>query len=318
MRLKRLILAAAGGGLVAVGFVVPSDAGLTTFCDGVASDVTVPGNLVVAKGDTCELDNVTIAGRATVRPDANLLLTDSVVEGALRVRNNGFASVIETEVNGATRLNQAFGVYSEDSTHHRNVVAKDSIFYTTLGSTHGRDIRATNVETFLESSRVSRNIAAENAVLTDVHDTVVEGSLSVAGGEIGSVICLSEIDGDATFTGVEDLLQIGGQTPVVDCGFNVFGASLTLTGNTADTTVTGNVVRGDLVCSDNDPAPVLNNNRVRGEVACDTASAATFSTRSSTDAADKVADRKLEVAEKIEQRVEDSKKAADDAGHAFD
>lgn len=89
MRYRKIGLMAALAGLGIMIGAVPSQAALTTFCEGVASDVTVPGDLVVARGDSCELTNVTIQGDATVRADANLLLTDAAVDGQLRVFNNG-------------------------------------------------------------------------------------------------------------------------------------------------------------------------------------------------------------------------------------
>lgn len=318
MRLKRLILTATGGAMIAVGFAVPTQAALTTFCEGVASDVTIPGDLVVRAGDSCDLTNVTITGNATVRADANLLLTDATVQGTLRVNDNGFASVVDSQVNGVTRLSGAYGIYSEASTHDLNVVATDSEFYYTLDTVHERNVTGSNVETFLESSRVARNVTTEGGLLTDLTDSVVEGNVSVAGAEIGSVICFSEIDGDATFSGNSSLVQIGGQEPVTDCGFNVFGGTLALTGNTADVVVSGNVVRGDLVCSDNDPAPVVSDNRVRGEVQCDDAAEAARRSMSSSAASAEVQSAKADTLKAIESRTEAGEDAADDAGPAFD
>jgi hypothetical protein len=318
MRLKRLALMTAGTALIAVGLAVPSQANLTTFCDGVASNVTIPGDLVVRADASCELTNVTINGNATVRAEGSLLLTDSTVEGNLRVNVDAFASLAESHVKGTTRLVEAFGVYSEDSTHDLNVVATDSEFYYSLGSAHGRNINSTNVETFVESGWVSRNVDSDGGYLTDLYDTVVEGNLSVAGAELGSVVCLSEIDGDATFTGNGGLLQLGAQAPVQDCGFNVFGGNVTVTGNNADGFISDNVIRGDLVCSDNSPAPVLSGNRVRGDEQCDAAAAAALSKRSGAQAAETSQDRKREVLEAIEERVAESEEAAEEAGPAFD
>jgi hypothetical protein len=318
MRVKRLVLTAAGGALLAVGFAVPSQASLTIICDGTASDVTIPGDLVVRADTSCELTNVTITGTATVRANANLLLNDSVVEGALRVNSNGFASLLDSEANDVTRLNGAFGVYSEDSSHALNVVAADSDFFYSLGSSYGRNINSTNVETFLESSRVGRSVNSQGGLLTDVYDTVIEGGVSISGTDLGSVFCYSEVDGDASFSGNGGLLQIGAEGPVGDCGFNVFGASLNVTGNTADATISGNVIRGDLTCADNSPAPVVSDNRVRGEEQCDTASAAKLSTKSSVAAARSAATVKSEVLTAIEERIAEGEQAAEEAGPAFE
>ncbi|AYY13506.1 hypothetical protein EF847_13195 [Actinobacteria bacterium YIM 96077] len=318
MRVKRLVTASAIGGLFALGIAAPSQASLTTFCDGVAEDVSVPGDLVVASGDNCELTNVTIDGDVTVRADATILLEDSSVAGALRVRDNGFANVVETDIQGATRLNEAFGVYSENSAHERNVVGNDSEFYYTLGSSHSRNVNVTNVETFLETSWVERGVEADGGLLVDVYDSVIEGAVSIAGTEMGSVFCLSEVDGDATFTGNDELLQIGGDSPVSDCGFNVFGGSLTMTGNTADASITGNVIRGDLVCSDNSPAPIIEDNRVRGERNCETGNPVVLSSPMRSGDVEAFETRKDEVLDEIDDRIADGEKSAAAAGHAFD
>lgn len=316
MRYRNIAITAAVTGLVGLGFAAPSHAGLTTFCDGVASDVTVPGDLVVRAGDSCELTNVTINGNATVRADANLLLDGSTVNGNLRVNDNGFVDAIDTEVTGNARLVTAYGAYTEGSTIGGNVNATDSGFFYSVGSDHAKNVSSTNGETFLENSWVTRNLTTEGDALTDVYDTVVERDVSVSGATQGSVFCLSEVDGNASFSGNGDLLQIGASAPLTGCGFNVFGGDLSVTDNTGEAHVSDNVVRGDLTCSGNDPLPVVENNRVRGNVDCESAEAAAgIQQRRAISQAD---DRKAEVKADIEARAKAGSEDAEDAGNAFE
>ncbi|TDD71583.1 hypothetical protein E1262_05385 [Jiangella aurantiaca] len=319
MRYRKIALTAAAAGLMAVGFAAPSQAALTTFCDGVAADVTVPGDLVVAANKSCELTNVTINGNVTVRADANLLLDGSTVNGNVRVLANGFGDLVGTSVTGTTVLNAAYGVYTEESALGNNVTSTDSGFFYSVGSNHARSVTSTNGETFIESGWVSRNLATTGDTLTDVYDTVIEGTYSVTGAEQGAILCLSEVDGDATFSGtpgdMQAILQIGASAPLTGCGFNVFGGDLSVTDNMAESYVSDNVVRGDLTCSGNTPATVAENNRVRGEDNCESAMAAA-SARSSM-RSDVAADRKAEVKADAEARSEVAEDAAEAAGPAF-
>jgi len=316
MRYRKIALTAAAAGLMAVGFAAPSQAALTTFCDGVAADVTVPGDLVVAAGKSCELTNVVINGNVTVRNDANLLLDGSTVNGNVRVNTNGFADVVATSVTGTTTLVAAYGTYAEDSTLGNNVTATDSGFFYSVGSDHARSVTSTNGETFIESGWVTRNLATTGDTLTDVYDTVIEGTYSVTGAEQGGVLCLSEVDGDASFSGSGEILQIGASAPLTGCGFNAFGGDLSITGNSADVYVSDNVIRGDFNVSDNTGTVTAENNRVRGEDNSGAAAAARSSLRSATPS-DVAADRKAEAKADAEARSEVASDAAEAAGPAF-
>ncbi len=315
MRYRNIAITTAAAGLVAaLGFAAPAQADLTTYCDGVASDVTVPGDLVVDAGNSCELTNVTVSGNATVEEDANLLLDGSAVEGDLEVNDNGFVDAIDTSVTGATSLAAAYGAYAEGTSLDGSVDVMDAGFFYSVDSTHGDSVTSANGETFLENGWVTSDLSTDGDVLTDVYDTVVEGDVAVSGSEQGSVFCLSEVDGDASFSGNSDILQVGASAPLSGCGFNVFGGNLSITDNTAEAQVTDNVVRGDLTCSGNDPLPVVADNRVRGTEDCESAEANAVSSQRVTGASE---DRKDAVKADIDARTDAGTAAAEDAGHAF-
>jgi hypothetical protein len=262
-------VALAGAVAGAAALALPASAALVTSCVGEASDVTIPGDLFVPAGESCDLTNVVVNGNTTVRAGANLMLAGATLNGALTVQADGFADILSTSVGGATRLNSAFGLYSEKSTLTGNVTVTSSGFFYSLGSSLA-SVTSTDGETYLESVRLARNLTTTGDLLTDVYNSVVQGTVTVTGASMGSVLCVSEVDGSTAFSGNGSgpgaVLQIGASAPLSGCGFDVFGANLALTDNTAPSYVSDNVVRGSLVCTGNSTAPVGTSTRIRGQV----------------------------------------------------
>jgi hypothetical protein len=258
-----VVLAAVAASVVAA--AGPANADLVTSCTGTAAGVTIPGDLVVPGGQSCELTDVTVTGSTTVRADANLILTTSTLSGTLVVQSNGFADLTSTAVGGATRLNNAFGLYAQGGTVAGTVTVTGSGFSYGTGTSYGANITSTGGETYLRSARVSRNVSTSGDLLTDVYDSVVGGAVTVAGARLGSVLCTSEIDGDVAVSGAADggVVQLGAAVPVAGCGYVVFGGALSLTGNHAPAVLSDSVVRGALSCVDNDAAPTGAGNRLR-------------------------------------------------------
>ena len=305
--------AAAGGFLVAE----PASAGLVTSCTGTASDVTVPNDLFVPAGQSCELTNVVINGNTTVRAGANLVLNGSTLNGTLTLQPDGFASAVQTTVTGVTKLNTAFGLYAENSTLG-NVTATDSGFVFALGSSMN-NVTSTNGETYLQSARLAKNVTTTGDLLTDVYNSVVQGTVNVTGANLGSVVCLSEIDGNTVFStsgaGSDSILQIGASAPLTGCGFNVFAGNLALTDNVAPSYVSDNVVRGTLACTGNSPAPTGSSARIRGQATGQCAPAAVAPLRAAATAAG-VDDRAAGILARAKSRTSSGTSAAVRAGRA--
>jgi hypothetical protein len=305
-------LAAAAG---TIAFGLPASADLVTFCSGTASNVTVPNDLVVAAGRSCELTNVTINGNTAVRAGADLFLNNSTLNGNLVVQSNGFVNALDSTVTGTTRLNTAFGGYAENGSLG-NVVAVDSGFFFSLGATLN-NVTSTNGETYLESVRMNR-LSTTGDLLTDVHNSVLRGTATVVGASLGSVFCASEIDGDAAVIGSGEsagaVVQIGSAAPLTGCAFNVFGGNLSLTGNLGPVFVSDNVIRGTLACTDNAVAPVGTSTRIRGGVTgqCAPAPPATAGAAAAAPADS----RKTDLLARIKTRVDAGSGAAAAAGRA--
>jgi hypothetical protein len=260
------LIAVTAAAVGTVAFALPASAGLVTSCVGTAADVTVPNDLFVPAGSSCELTNVTINGNTTVRAGANLVLRGSTLNGSLTLQRDAFADIGGSTVSGVTRLNSAFGAFAENGLLS-NVHATDSGFVYGIGATVN-SVTSTNGETYLESVRLNRNLTTAGDLLTDVYNSVIRGAVDVTGATMGSVFCASEIDGDTAVSAsglvAGSALQIGASAPLSGCAFNVFGADLALTDNAAPIYLSDNVVRGSLVCTGNSTAPVGSSGRIRG------------------------------------------------------
>jgi len=300
------------------GFAGSAAADLVTSCTGEASAVTVPGDLFVPAGQSCDLTNVTVNGNTTVRAGANLVLRESTLKGNLVLQADAFVNAIGTTVAGATRLNTAFGAFIEGGTLSGNTVVNGPGFFFSVGSSL-QNVTSTGGETYLESVRLDRNLATTGGRLSDVYDSVVRGTVSVGGAALGSVICVSEVDGNtsvaASGAGPDGVVQIGASAPLAGCGFNVFGASLTVTDNVGPSYVSDNVVRGTLTCTGNTPPTVASNNRVRGGIVGECASDAGTAARAASEGAD-VASRKADLIARIQSRTTEGKAEAAAAGRA--
>ena len=321
MRYRRItfsLVAVAAAAVGAVAIASPASAGLVTSCIGSADNVIVPNDLFVPAGESCELTNVTINGNTTVKAGADLVLNGSHLNGTLTVQSNGFGNVIGTTITGATTLASAFGVYTENSTLNTVVVNNSGFFYS-LGSSVA-NITSTNGETYLESVRLARNLSTTGDVLTDMNNSVVQGTVTVATASQGSVVCLSEIDGDASFSGsgaaAGGIIQVGASAPLAGCGFDVFAANVSVTDNVAPSYVSDNVIRGNLTCTGNNPATVGSSTRIRGQASgqCAAAPAALAPNKASADAAS--GSRKAGLTTKIKSRTSVGVTSAARAGHA--
>ena len=75
------VLAIAGVAAAGMLTATSASADLVTRCSGTAGDVTVPGDLVVPAGQTCDLTGTTVDGDVRVRAGADLIGEDVTVTG---------------------------------------------------------------------------------------------------------------------------------------------------------------------------------------------------------------------------------------------
>ncbi|MGP9538295.1 hypothetical protein ACT3SP_09795 [Brachybacterium sp. AOP43-C2-M15] len=288
-----------------------ASAALTTYCDGDAADVTVPGDLVVAKDKSCVLTGVTIEGEVRVQAGADLLITDSSVADRVVVQADGYFDSTGSEVGANVVSNGGYGVYLDDSTVAGSYVGRagedaDPFLYSYDTAIDGR-VAVEQGILHLQTVTVGGALTSENSQYTDVIDSTVSRDLTVTGAAEGSALCGSEVDGAATYTANVGV-QIGTGGNLIDCeDTNYLGGDVTVSDNTGGVDVSGNIVRGDLAGEGNDPAPTGADNRVRGESSgqfADLAPAAsTMSAQSST----------KEHAKELDAQREERRAAAEDA-----
>lgn len=246
-----------------------ASAALTTFCDGEASDVTVPGDLRVAKDTSCVLTGVTVEGEIRVQSGGDLLVTDSSIADRVVVQADGYFDATGTDIGGNVVSQGGYGVYLDDSTVAGSYVGRegedaDPFLYSYDSSIEGRVTVAQGL-VHLETVTVGGHVTSENTLYTDILDSTLSRSLTVTGTTEGSALCGSEVDGDAIFTG-NGGVQIGTGGSLIDCeDGNYLGGDLTISDTTDGADVSDSIIRGDLAGEGNSPAPTGADNRVRGE-----------------------------------------------------
>lgn len=318
MRWRTALSTTAAVGLISMGIALPAHGALTTYCQGTAADVTVPGDLVIRADQACDLSGVTVTGNVTVRAGADLIAEGSTFEGSLRVQEDAYLDSKGSTIAGSLVLRSAYGAYVEDGAVDGRTDAQESGFLYSLGSEHSAWVVAASGETYLDGSVVRGSVTTTDEHLTDVYDSWITGDLSVTGAAEGGLLCTSEVDGDLSYTGNAGLVQIGADAPVGPCGVSYVGGDVALTDNTDDVVISNAIIRGDLRCEGNDPAPTGEDNRVRGaaEGQCAELAASADASGRSRIAPQQVDDRRDGVLEKVGARTAEGEREAAAAGSA--
>lgn len=263
-------------------FVQPASGALVTRCTGVAGAVTVPGDLVVPSpragspdSGSCVLEGTTVLGDVRVGAGADLLAEGATIEGDLIVNRDGFADLLDTSVGGRLNTNNSFGTFLEGSTVGAGVVQRGNAtaeflpFLYAFDSDIAGNLDSRRGEVLLETASLTGNLVSRDGEYTDLVDSEIDGDLTVRTNALGSVVCESEIYGDALYQANSTTLQIGGTGAFGDCsGASFWGGNVTFNDNTATDSfdISNNIVRGDLTGEGNDPLPTGAGNRVRGEI----------------------------------------------------
>ncbi|MCF0091837.1 hypothetical protein [Micromonospora sp. MH99] len=255
-------------------------ADLVTHCIGTGGAVTVPNDLLVPAGESCALTGTTITGNVTVAAGANLVVTGGRVSGEVRVAADGYLDATETTVDGQVVLAAGgYGVYlSNARTGAVTVRPKGSAtidsFLFAEAATIGGNVTVGAGEVRLDGgTQVTRNVSSTGTYYTDVHDSFVDGTLSVLNSATGSVVCGSAVRGRATFAGNLGGVQLGPNGALDSCASGGYwGADVSVTTTTGGVTVDDNIINGQLTVTGNNPAAqVAANNRIRGGVTGDQA-----------------------------------------------
>jgi hypothetical protein len=264
-----------------------ASADLVTHCVGTGGAVTVPGDLLVPAGESCALDGTTVTGNVRVAAGADLVVTGGHFNGEVRVMADGYFDATNTDITGQLVLAAGgFGIFARDS-HSGRVVVQPKGTATTEGFLFLQNTNVTGAltssigEVSVEDGEVTGNVSTDGAYYTDLHDTFVDGTLTVLNNATGSVVCGSAVQGKATFTGNGGGIQLGPNGSLDSCasgGF--FGRDVAIANTTGAVRVDDNIINGQLQFTANTPiATVAPNNRIRGGITGEHQAPADFSAR---------------------------------------
>jgi hypothetical protein len=270
MKARSVLAVAAVVASASIAVAMPASAGLTTYCEGEAGAVNVPGDLRVGAAKSCVLDGTTVTGTVTVEAGANLVITGGQFNGAVSILDDGYFDAKDTVLKGSVTATDGYGFFLSGTKSGAIRVTsaqhpERGTYAYLAGATVDGDVTSSVGEVFAEGSTLNGSVTGNGVAYVDLVSSVVANNLSVSGAALGSVLCASEVYGDATYSGNSGTLQIGGNGPIVGCEqASYFDGNVTVSWNHGDTQFSNNIVRGNLGGVDNSPAPTGVNNRVRG------------------------------------------------------
>jgi hypothetical protein len=299
-----------------VALAVPNaSADLVMHCVGTGGAVTVPSDLLIPAGKSCSLNGTTITGNVRVAAGANLVINGGTISGEVRVAADGYLDATNTKVSGQIVLAAGgYGVYLRDANVTRVTVQPkgeqtiEGFLYVEQSTIEGT-VTSSVGEVRLDGTEVTGNVSTNGTYYTDLHDSFVDGTLSVLNSATGSVVCGSAVQGNATFAGNLQGVQLGPNGVLDSCASGGYWArDVSITNTTGAVTVDDNIINGQLVVTSNNPAArVASNNRIRGGVVGEQGASA---------AAANVAPRVIGAEQRAQDRRLMATKSADAAGQA--
>ncbi|MGC5311677.1 hypothetical protein [Micromonospora zamorensis] len=259
-------------------------ADLVTHCIGTGGAVTVPNDLYVPAGESCALTGTTITGNVTVAAGGNLVVTGGRVSGEVRVSADGYLDATDTTVDGQVVLAAGgYGIFLKDAqtgtvtVRPKGSATIDSFLFAEESTVAGNVTVGAGEVRLDRGTQVQRNLSSTGTYYTDLHDSFVDGTLSVLNSATGSVVCGSAVRGKATFAGNLGGVQVGPNGALDSCASGGYwGGDVSITSTTGGVTVDDNIINGQLTVTGNDPAAqVAANNRIRGGVTGDQAATTT-------------------------------------------
>jgi hypothetical protein len=266
-------------------------ADLVTYCVGTGGAVTVPNDLYVPPGESCALTGTTITGNVTVAAGGNLVVSGGHISGETAIAADGYLDATGTALGGPVELaSGGYGVFLSDvRSGPVTVRAKGSSpidsFLFVEGTTIAGNVTAGAGEVRLDrTTQVEGNVSSTGTYYTDVHDSFVDGTLSVLNSATGSVVCGSAVRGSATFAGNLGGVQLGPNGGLDGCASGGYwGRDVSITHTTGGVSVDDNIIDGRLTATANNPAArIAANNRIRGGFTGDQALARAKSPSAST------------------------------------
>jgi hypothetical protein len=253
----------------------PATAALVTHCVGTGGAVTVPNDLLVPTGESCSLEGTKITGNVSVAAGANLVIADGTVSGEIQIASDGYLDAVGTSIGGQVTLAAGgYGAFLKSTesgpvtVQPKGSAGTDGFFFAENTTVDG-NVQAGAGEVRLDrTSQVTGNVSTSGTYYTDVHDSFVDGTLSVLNNATGSVVCGSAVRGKSTFSGNLGGVQLGPNGSLDGCAAGGYwGRDVTISNTSGGVTVDGNIIDGRLSTTNNTPvAKVAADNRVRGGI----------------------------------------------------
>ena len=252
-----------------------ADAALVTHCIGTGGAVTVPNDLLVPAGESCALTGTVITGNVTVAAGANLVIDGGRTDGTVRVSADGYLDARGTTIGGTVVLAAGgYGVFLKNAAtgavtvRPKGTTTVDSFLFTESARITGT-VNAQGGEVRLgDGTEITGNLTSSGTHYTDLHDSFVDGTMSVLNSGTGTVVCGSAVRGRSTFAGNVGGVQLGPNGALDSCASGgYFGGDVSVTSTTGAVTLDDNIIHGALTAHSNTPAAVVAaNNRIRGGV----------------------------------------------------
>lgn len=299
--------------------------GLTTRCQGAAGAVTVPGDLVIPAGASCDLTGTRIEGDVRVQAGADLLGKDLDIEGDLSAAAGSYLELRGGDVTGEIQLTGTYGAVLEGTgiggrLIHRAGDGEGDGFLHAGAVEIGGSLTIRAGENYFEDSVVAGALDSRGSVFTDARSSFVDGSMLVREAAEGSMLCALSVQRGAELAANAGPVQIGADGPLADCdaGSTSIGGDLVVTDHSGGVRIADVIVLGDLHASGNRSAAELGDRvRVRGEILIEDSA---DSPRRETSSAERAVseDRASDILELAEARRDDaegraSATAADEA-----
>ena len=295
-------------------------ADLVTHCVGTGGAVTVPNDLLVPAGQSCALTGTTITGNVSVAAGANLVVTGGRISGEILVAADGYLDAGDTAVGGGVELAAGgYGVFLKDTgtgsitVRPKGSATIDSFLFAENAAVDGTVTASAGEIRLDRGTEVTGNLSTTGSYYTDVHDSFVDGTLSVLNSATGSVVCGSSVRGRATFAGNLGGVQLGPNGTLDGCASGGYwGRDVSVSNTTGGVTVDDNIIDGKLTTTANTPAArVAANNRIRGGVTGQQAAAAARALARSS-----AAERETNGEQRAAARTSSAVQEADAAGDA--
>jgi hypothetical protein len=277
--MRRHTVAALAASALAVGSVVvgaqAANADLVTHCVGTGGAVTVPGDLLVPAGESCELTGTTVTGNVFVAAGASLVVTGGTFQRDVQIAADGYYDGTGTAVTGQITLaSGGFGIFMQDggaaavTVQPKGTASTEGFLFLNHVTVNGNVASSVGDVLIDEGTQITGNLNSDGAFYTDVRDSFVDGTLSVSNNAAGSVVCGSAVQGMSTFTGNQAGVQLGPNGALSGCATGgYFGRDVSIGNTSGPVRVDDNIINGKLMLSGNNPvATVADNNRIRGGI----------------------------------------------------